>query len=307
MNAPRHVVVVGGTGFLGRALCRHLSGQGYRVTALSRKGEPVGPSIQSLAWDPVDAQGAVPIFDGTFAVVNLSGSPVSRRWTPEVRKEILNSRVQATQTIGDAIGLCVEAPKVWLNASAVGYYGNTGSKEVSEASGAGSGFLAEVAVQWEDAVLRAVVPRTRKIRVRIGIVLGNSGGTLPRLLPFVRAFLGGSLGSGHQFVSWIHIFDFVRLCTFALELEDWQGVMNGTAPEPVENSTLMAELRKAAHRPWSPPVPRLVAEVVTRLRGQESTLLFDGQRAVPQIPLGLGFEFRYPTLRRALQNLLKTH
>lgn len=301
------VAIAGGTGLIGRNLARELQLAGYDPVILSRSPGTNAEAVQVEYWDAESAATLRPTLEGAQAVINLCGSPVNVRWTERNRRLITDSRVIPTEAIGLAISDCEFPPKVWVNASAVGIYGDSGDLEISEASAPGHGFLAQSCAEWEAAMNPFALPQTRKVVVRIGPVLSVGGGMLPELLKITRAFLGGTVGNGRQYLSWIHILDLARLFEFALELSGFQGVMNATAPHPVTNAMFMEELRRATHRPWVPPAPEGVIRLLAKLKGVEPELLLDGQRVVPQIAVGHGFEFRFSTLRQALNDLLHQH
>lgn len=296
------VVVAGASGFIGRALCDRLSRDGYQVIALSRT-----PRAQlcatSVVWNPRKVGDWAQHFESAEAVINLSGAPITLRWTAENRKLILESRTMSTHTFGEAIAQCHNPPKVWINGSAIGYYGDRGDEVLTEQSSPGSGFLADTCRKWEEAVVPFDIPQTRKAQIRIGIVLGNGGGGLPTLTALTKYFLGGTAGRGDQYQSWIHLDDLVGLMKHAM-LEPISGPINGTAPNPVTNRELMETLRSQMSRPWSPPVPSFALNLVGKLIGPDSELLLESARVIPQRALESNYQFRYPDLREALQDIL---
>jgi uncharacterized protein len=286
-------VVAGGTGFLGSALAGSLRADGHHVTIISRR--PHGPD--QAAWTDRSA------FDGADVVVNLAGTSLdSGRWNDSRKAEILHSRVQATETIVKAMAEVSRRPSVLLNQSAVGFYGPHGSESLTEESPPGSDFLASVCVAWEAAAMKAAW-MTRVVLLRTGLPLDASGGALPRLaLPF-RLFAGGRLGSGKQYWSWIHIHDWVRMVRWAVEQPDINGPLNATAPAPATNRELADALGRALRRPAFAPAPAFALRLL--LGDMADALILSGQRVLPAKATRGGFEFRYPDLDSALQQIYR--
>ncbi len=301
VNGKGRVVIAGGSGAVGRALIALLRERGYEPLVLSRSERPV-KGARVVRWNGRDLGMWKAEVEGAAAVVNLAGAPIMSRWTPKAKARILRSRVDSTTALGRAVAASINPPRAWVNASAVGWYGNTGSKEVSEASPNGKGFLAEVARAWEAAVDALQVDRTRKVKVRFGFVLGKDG-AFPLLARLTKLFLGGALGSGRQFVSWVHARDLARMMVWAIE-GSFEGVLNGTAPRPATNSELMAALRRHLRRPFAPAAPGCAVEMLSQLGGPPAELVLWGQRAVPALALAHGFEFEFPTLDAALTDLV---
>lgn len=296
------VVIAGGTGFIGRALVADYVGSGWEVVLLSRSGSR-NSEIRTVAWDGKRPGEWVREFEGADVVINLSGAPIDQVWSDPAKAEILRSRVDSTQAIGAALVDLKNPPKVWINSSAIGWYGDTEAFEVSEASPAGKGFLAETCVAWEAAVDQFTSP-IRKVKMRTGVVLGRGGGALEPLIKLTRLGLGGSAGSGRQFISWIHLQDLLDLYRWVGDEPEIQGPVNATSPNPVTNAVFMHELRSVCHRPWSPPVPAFMLRIGARAIGTEPDLILISQRVAPQIAEAHDFPFRFPTLREALKNLI---
>lgn len=299
------VVVAGGSGFVGGALVSLLVQLKYDVVVLSRQGL-ASAGARGVAWDGVTVGAWSDKVDGADAIVNLTGSPISRKWTKEARNEILTSRVRSTEALGKAVLAATSKPKVWVNASAVGFYGDRGAEELNELSGPGrrGSFLVDTCVAWEATFDRCeTCPETRKTKVRIGVVLGRTGGALPPLARLARYFLGGHLGSGAQYVSWIHIKDLARLLVHTIE-SDMGPVVNATAPAPVSNRFFMATLRGLLGRPWAPPVPAFALEVANWFGAPDPALVLESQRVLPNVAREAGFRFEYEDLRDAMQSLL---
>lgn len=291
------IVIAGGTGFIGKALVGAL--EEHEVVVLSRSGGGV-------TWDGEHVGPWASVLEGALAVVNLSGESISQHWSEASKRRILESRVLSTRTIGEAVEQCATPPTLWVNASAVGYYGDTGAVAMDEAAPPGpkGSFLVDTCVAWEDELFSSGAP-TKKVAVRFGVVLGTSGGAFPVLWRLARWFLGGHAGSGSQYMSWIHEADLVAMLKWIIETER-EGVFNATAPTPVTNRFFMATLRAVAGRPWSPPVPAWALRLVAFLGGPEASLLLEGQNALPAKALSQGFQFRYRDVKDALTDLARS-
>ena len=286
------VLVTGGTGFIGRAVCHALRGAGHAVTIVSR--DSGGASDDAIGWDAV-GQGVA----AADAVVNLAGEPIAGgRWGPARKEAILQSRVSATRALVDAAGLAARRPRVLVSASAVGYYGARDDEPVDETAGPGSGFLAEVCQAWEREASRAEAFGLRLVRLRLGMVLAGDGGALGRMLPPFRAFVGGPLGNGQQWVSWIHRGDVTGLVLEALVNEGYRGAVNATAPEPVRNRNFTAALGRVLVRPAAIRVPAVVLRLAL---GEMADMLITGQRVLPRAAERLGYRWQYPEVLGALR------
>jgi uncharacterized protein len=285
------VLVTGGTGFIGAPLCRTLGGAGHAVTAVSREPEEGSGRI---GWETVP--GAVREAD---AIVNLAGEPIAGgRWTKARKKRIRESRVDATRVLVAAMGAAERRPSVLVSASAIGYYGPHRDEPLDETAPAGTGFLAEVCSAWEHEALAAEALGVRVVRLRIGIVLAADGGALARMLPPFRGFVGGPLGSGQQWMSWIHRDDVTGLVIDALANEAYRGAVNATAPQPVTNREFATALGHAISRPARMRAPKFIL----RLRlGEMASMLLTGQRVLPRVANELGYRWRYPNLAGALR------
>ena len=299
----RRVIVAGGSGFIGSSLSQALVRSGREVVVLSRTGNAAA-GMRGVEWDARTLGPWQRELEGAEAVVNLTGRPIACRWTAENCREIVASRVDSATVLGKAIAACTTPPKTWINASAVGAYGDSGEEERTEDDGVGGagGFLAEVCRVWEQAADDADTPQTRRVKLRIGFVLARDGGALPVLAKLTRLFLGGQADVGRQYVSWIHIDDLVGLKLWLLDSE-LGGLVNATAPKPVTNKAMMAALRTVLHRPWSPPVPGFLLRGIGKMVGPDADLVLHGQRVIPQRALAGGFKFCRPELDEALAEL----
>ncbi len=264
----------------------------------TRRGALHGGPI--FLWDPLQGEPQEESINGFDVVVHLAGRPVAQRWNDEVKRRIRASRVLGTERLVNAIAKVRHRPAALICSSAVGYYGSRGDEILTEGSPPGKGFLAGVCTDWERAADTAVPLKLRVARIRTGIVLGRDGGALAKMLPGFRAFAGGTLGSGKQWMPWIHVDDLVALYRFAIE-HDITGAINGTAPNPVTNADFTAELGKTLHKPAFLTVPKFALEA---LFGEMAGMLLEGQRVIPDAAQKLGFSWEYPQLGEALHNLL---
>jgi uncharacterized protein (TIGR01777 family) len=304
MNATPRIVLAGGSGFLGRPLSSVLISKDYDVVVLTRASSHQKGAIRHLHWDGCTIDDWKESLDGAKAVVNLAGKNVNCRSTPENRRKIIESRVDSVSVLGEAIAQCAQPPAVFVQASGIAIYGDAGDRWCDENAPRGDGFFfAEVAQAWEDAFDHVHAARMRKCLFRIGGVLGPHGGLLEPLARLTRCFLGGHVGSGRQFFSWIHIADLTRMFLAAIERDEIAGVFNAIVPNPVTNAEFMREVRRALHRPWSPPVPGFAARIGAWVMGSNATLALIGQRCTPKHFLELGFKFEFPELRGALEDL----
>jgi uncharacterized protein (TIGR01777 family) len=266
------IVVAGGSGFLGSPLCEAWAEDGHDVRVLTRalpdgqsqhdSGTGV-PGITRVGWRPDGTAGlTTSVIDGASAIVNLAGESIAGgRWTAARKAVLRSSRVLATRTLAEAILAAGSPPPVFVSGSAVGYYGDTGNASIDEWAPPGHGFLADVCVAWEAEAQRARRPGTRVVALRTGIALERSGGALPKMLLPFRFFVGGRLGSGRQFVPWIHRLDWIEMVRWIVESPDVDGPVNATAPNPVTSAHLARALGRAAHRPALLPKPRVALNI----------------------------------------------
>jgi hypothetical protein len=304
MSSPR-IVIAGGSGFIGSALAREFSAAGMSVVVLTRAVRRRSDGVVEAAWDGATAGPWVALLEGAMAVINLAGKSINCPHTPANLREIKASRVNSVNALADAMGRVRTPPQVWVQAAAVGIYGDTGTVAIDESAPPGSDVLAGICREWEAAMAAAAVGATRKVRLRIGVVLGKGGGALPVLERMTRCFLGGPAGSGRQYVSWIHLNDLVAMFRAVVRDERLAGVFNAVAPQPVTNAQLMRELRQVLHRPWSPPAPAWVVRLGARLMGTEGSLALVSQRCLPVRFQTAGFPFRFAELAPALEDLLR--
>jgi len=294
-----NIVLAGGTGFLGRALASALTSSGHRIITLTRGGPGV-------TWHPdgtANGDWAREI-DGAHAIVNLAGRNLAGnnlfdgRWTATRKQDLRDSRLLSTRSLVAAVRAAQRRPKLFLTVSAVGYYGDPGDRIVDESSPPGDDYLATLCIDWEAEARFVEDLGCRLTIVRSGIVLDRRGGALKRMMLPFTLFAGGPLGSGEQFVSWIHLDDWIALVRWALERGDLDGPVNATAPHPVTNREFSRALGRAMHRPSWLPVPAFALRAV--VGEMADVALLDGQRVVPARALALGFTFRYPAIDQAL-------
>lgn len=297
------VIVTGGSGFIGAAVCARLSQDGYEVIILSRmpREREEDPSIKTVRWDGKSPQGWLHYAEGAHAIVNLAGESIaSGRWTSGRRRRILESRMDAGRAVLEAVSESHIKPRVLVQASAIGYYGDRGAEELDEGSSPGKGFLAGVTEKWEESTRAVESMGVRRAVVRFAVVLGE-GGMLARLrLPF-RLFLGGYPGSGAQWVSWIHLKDAVRAIALLIETKSGAGVFNLSSPLPLPAREFYRELGRSWNRPsWMPmPAPALRLAFGRMADG----LLLSGQRVRPLRLGDLGFEFMFPDAQSAFADI----
>lgn len=304
------IAVAGGSGFIGRALSRRLVDMGHQVTVLTRNpGEArtrLVSHVSTARWQGNEESHdqLAMMLDGCGAVINLSGHSVATgRWTREVQTHIRRSRIGSTELLVSALEGLSQKPQVLINASAIGYYGPRGQETLNEDAPSGTGFLAAMCRAWEAAAAGAERLGVRVVIPRIGVVLGLQGGALARMLPIFRLGLGGPLGSGRQWMSWIHISDLVEALVFALGNEAVHGPVNVTAPYPVTNQEFAETLARILEKPAWLRTPSIVLRLAYGQMADE--LLLTGQRVMPRRLSAFGFQFRYPYLREALRNLLQ--
>jgi uncharacterized protein (TIGR01777 family) len=294
------VVITGSTGFIGSALVGALRGDGHEVVRLVRR-PPRAPD--EARWDPSAGTVDSGALRGADAVVHLAGVGIGdRRWNDEHRRAVLASRVDGTTTIARAIAEVEDGPRTLLSASAIGFYGDTGEDTVDESASAGEGFLADVVRQWEACTAPAADAGVRVVLSRTGVVLSSAGGALAKVLPLFKAGLGGRLGSGRQWMSWIALPDEIAAIRFLLAREDLSGPFNLTAPEPVTNRDYTAAIARAVHRPTVFPVPASALRVVLGGFADEGVLV--SQRVVPRRLEEAGFGFTYDDIDAAVRAVI---
>ncbi|XP_073039384.1 epimerase family protein SDR39U1 homolog, chloroplastic-like [Primulina eburnea] len=301
------VSITGATGFIGKRLVQRLQSDNHRVRVLTRS-RPKALTIFPVKDFPRIEIAEEPewknYIQGSTAVVNLAGTPISQRWSPEIKKDIKNSRVKVTSKVVELINNSPDElrPKVLISSTAVGFYGTSETREFDEQSPPGNDYLAEVCREWESAALR-VHKDVRLVQTRTGIVLGKEGGALAKMIPLFMMFAGGPLGSGNQWFSWIHVDDMVNLIYEAISSPSYRGVINCTAPNPVRLSEMCSVLGSVLGRPSWLPVPDVAIKAVL---GEGACVVLEGQKVVPKKANELGFPFKYPYVRDALRAIMSS-
>ncbi|MDJ0752479.1 MAG: TIGR01777 family oxidoreductase [Ardenticatenaceae bacterium] len=298
------VLITGGSGLIGRALTPYLTAKNYEVIILSRhpqrvKGLPEGAS--AVEWDGKSADGWGHLADGAKAIINLAGAGIAdKRWTPERKRIIVDSRISAAQAVIEAVEKAAVKPELVIQSSAVGFYGDRGDETATESSAAGSGFLADVCVKWEEAA-KPLADLTRLVTIRTGVVLTTTGGALPQMMLPFKFFAGGPLGGGKQWVPWIHLDDEVRAISWLIENEDAAGVYNLSAPNIVRNKELVKIIGQALGRPSFAPAPAFALKLAL---GEMAAVVLESQKAIPAKLQEEGFEFQFPYPAPALKDLI---
>jgi len=302
----RRVLITGGSGFIGRRLAHALLASGDHVTVLTRdversKKHLPGP-VRAAAWNPEKEGPWFEELSVVDAVVHLAGATVARRWSDDVKRSIERSRVESTRLLVEAIGRAKHKPTVLVSASATGYYGpQPADKELDETAGPGQGFLADVCKRWEEAAMEAEKHGVRVVRLRIGVVLGEGGGALEKMLLPFKLFAGGPIGEGTQVVPWVHRDDVVGLILLALDNAEVKGAVNAVSPNPATSRELAKAIGLVTNRPSWLPTPAFAIELAM---GEAASIITTGQRVYPRRAVELGYEFQRARLVPALESIL---
>lgn len=293
----KKIVLSGGTGFIGQFFEKKFIESGYEVIHISRRP-------QHISW--TDQNRIMEALDGAEMLINLAGKTVNCRYNEKNKKEIMQSRTETTKILGHAISNCDNPPPLWINSSTATIYRHAEDRPMTETDGEiGSGFSVEVAKAWEASLFTFDLPQTRQVALRITIVLGKDGGVMEPYVNLVRFGLGGVQGPGNQMFSWIHIEDLYRLVLFVKENEQLEGVLNCAAPNPITNRELMAQFRKTMNRKFGLSSPKWMLEMGAVFIGTETELILKSRWVVPERLLNEGFHFKYETIEKALQQILK--
>ncbi len=293
-------LVTGATGFVGTRLCARLTAPHVLSRHPGDVRRKLGPEVKPFQWETSSIPPAES-FTGVTEIFNLAGESVAEgRWTEKKKREIYDSRVKGTRALVDGIAKLAQKPRVLVSASAVGWYGDTGEVEIDESFPAASDFLAEVCQDWEKEARRAETLGVRVVCIRIGLVIGKGGALKKMLLPF-KLGVGGKLGSGRQWMSWIHVEDLVSIFLLAAQQNSVSGVLNGTAPHPVRNEEFTKVLGSVLRRPTIFPVPSVALKLAL---GEFSSVLLASQKVLPKATLKAGMEFKFPELRAGLQDAI---
>ncbi|KAK3159581.1 hypothetical protein QOZ80_2AG0151840 [Eleusine coracana subsp. coracana] len=302
---PMTVSITGATGFIGRRLVQKLLSDDHKVCVLTRSLSKAASVFPASIYPGVtiaeegDWEACV---KGSYAVVNLAGMPISTRWSPEIKREIKQSRINVTSKVVKYINSADVRPSVFVSATAIGYYGTSEIHSFDESSPSGNDYLAEVCREWEARAREVNQEDVRLVLLRIGVVLGKDGGALAKMIPLFMMFAGGPLGTGRQWFSWIHLDDLVNLIYESLKNPAYKGVINGTAPNPVRLSKLCERLGQVVGRPSWLPVPEFALKAVL---GEGASVVLEGQKVLPVKAKELGFSYRYPHVEDALKAITR--
>lgn len=303
------ILVTGGTGFIGQNLAKRLLKEGYEITVLTRSARLVERSpeetakINYLQGNPVQPSSWQQVVPSHKIILNLAGSSIFTRWTKNNKKKIRESRLETTRRLVEALPLSQAKGETLLNASAVGYYGFTGEEELTEQSPAGSDFLATLCQEWEKEAMKAKEKGWRVVLMRFGLILGPGGGLLSQLMPIFKKFLGGRLGRGEQWFSWIHLEDLLEAIVFLIIHPGLEGPVNLCSPYPVRQKEFARALGQVLKRPSFFPIP---APILRLALGELATVVLRGQKVYPAKLLAEGFKFRYPLIKEALAQIIKS-
>lgn len=296
-------MIAGGSGFIGAALGEALRRRNWDVVVLTRSPECYCGEGRAIGWDGRSIGDWAIELDGAEAIVNLAGKNINGRPTQSLREAVLSSRVDSVRVIGEALEDCKRRPHVWVQASALGVYGDTGDGVCREDTPFSNGYPADVCVAWEGAFEEVVPKGMRQVVLRIGFALGRSGGALPFLARLARWGLGGAAGNGRQWVSWIHIEDLIRIFLLAIEMKGVSGGYNAVGPNPAKNHELMQALRRASGSIWSPFIPAFAVRFGCWILGSDADLALVSHRCLPGRLIVGGFDFKFSNLDEALDDL----
>jgi uncharacterized protein (TIGR01777 family) len=307
----KRIVLAGGSGFLGQVLADHFQNNGYEVINLTRSPKPGSGKVREVRWNARDLGEWARELEGATAVINLTGRSVNCRYTPSNRQLILESRVLSTRVLGTAISQCKESPRAWLNSSTATIYKHTYGPAWDESGIVGGtpeakdAYSVEVALAWEQALQEARVPATRKIALRSAMVLGNrKNSVFPVLQKLAQYGLGGKMGTGKQFVSWIHEADFCAAIDWLIAHEKIDGAVNVAAPNPVTNAEMMKLFRNQCHQRLGLPANRWMLEIGAFFLRTETELILKSRRVIPKRLIDTGFTYRFSDLKQALNDLI---
>ena len=296
------IVIAGGTGFLGSALIKAFPD--YEIVVLTRAVRKDKEHIRYILWDAKTIGDWTKELEGSKAIVNLVGRSVNCRYTNANKQEIINSRVDATLVIGEAIRELSKPPEVWINAGSAAIFGNSGDEVKVEGSATGDGFSPEVCKAWEKAFFKYDSSKTRKVFLRIGMVLQQNGGILKPFLNMAKFGLGGKIGTGSQYMTWIHEQDFTDLIRYVILDAEIKGIVHAASPFPVTNKEFMKTIRQSIYIPFGLPNPAIFIKVGAVFLGTEAELVLSGRRVISSVLQKNGFKFKYPYLHDAVRTLL---
>lgn len=301
---PHKIIIAGGSGFIGRYLTHYFSGKNYEVVILTRGKTQTKNKIRYVNWDAKTLDGWKNELENSFLLVNLTGKTVAVRHNPKNKKEIFDSRIDSTKILNQAVSLCGNPPKYWMNSSGATIYKTSFSQKRDEYFlEQEEEFLTEVILAWEESFFENSNPKTKKIALRTSVVLGKKGETFEKLNFLAKIGLGGKQGSGRQMMSWIHIEDFSRIIEFCIE-NKLEGMVNMASPNPVSNSEMMKALRKANKMPLGIPTPEWLLKIGTKIIGVEPDFVLKSYNVISRRLAEQGFEFKFPNIDKALEDLV---
>lgn len=296
------IIIPGGSGFLGQHLANYFAEMGFEIVILSRTEKTSNGNIHYKKWNGKTLDDWAASFENALAVINMAGRSVDCRYNEQNKADILNSRIDATKIIGEAIKGCKNPPKIWLNSSTGTIYRHSEDMEMTEAKGEiGTGFSVDVAKKWEQTFNEIDLPNVRKIIMRTSIVIGKNGGAMQPLVRLTKVGLGGFQGSGKQFISWLQVEDFCRITAYLIDNKNASGVYNVVSPQPVRNRFFMQTLRKVLGVPFGLPATKLMITIGAFFMRTEPELVLKSRRLVPERLLSEGFEFKYVDIEEGLR------
>lgn len=302
----KKIIIAGGTGFLGKCLGSYFAHQDFELVILTRGKTRIKNQILYLNWDGQTLGTWRDCLEGAYALINLNGKSVDCRYTEENKRLIYATRLESTAILGKAIQQCTQPPQLWINASSATIYRHSIDQDMDELTGAyGTGFSVDVCQQWERTFNSFETPKTRKVLLRTGIVLGKPGGPLAVLKRLAQLGLGGKQGNGNQYFSWLHERDFVKVVNFIMFNTNTEGVYNVTAPHPVPNYQVMKALRTALGIPFGIPLPQWMLNLGAIIIRTEPELILKSRRVIPQRLLAAGYPFEFERVEEAMRDLLR--
>lgn len=300
----KKIVIAGGTGFLGNILIKHYQNADTEIVVLTRNAKPAHDNVRYVSWDAKTVGNWFKELEHSDVIINLVGKSVNCRYTEKNKREIIASRVDATTVIGQAINACLFPPKVWVNAGSAAIFGNSGDELKHEYSSIGDGFSPEVCKRWEKAFQEAHTPQTRKVFLRIGLVLQKGEGLIKPFVNMVKFGLGGKFGSGEQYISWIHEEDFLNVVQWAVSNHSIEGILHCSSPFPVKNKVFLNTISQKMNAWLALPNPAFLVRFGAIFIGTEADLVLQGRRVISRILEERKFEFKYPTIDQAIANII---
>lgn len=301
----RTIIIAGGTGFLGKRLTQHFTKLGDRVIILTRRNDRVVDNTWYMNWDGKTIGSWAKLLEAADVLINLNGKSVDCRYTERNKSLIYATRLDATAVLGEAVQQCVTPPRAWINAASATIYRHSLDKEMDELTGEhGTGFSVDVCEKWEALFNSIDTPKTRKLIIRTGIVLGKNNGPLVPLVRLAKGGLGGAQGKGDQYFSWLHEDDFAHIVEYLIQQTKTTGVYNVTAPHPIPNKDFMRDLRKSLKTPFGLPTPQWLLEMGAWLIRTETELILKSRRVVPKRLLDSGYQFKFSHIDEALNDLV---